>query len=136
MTEEDEPLSPEEEVQLQRYAEQLGQGVPQIEERTGVFQFLKKVFEGEDTTKVSCLDLKELSSVRIYQDTAQYCNLMGMEKVAEYLNKSAEIILGTALSKKPGILLQAAITQKRELRSGSLTKQKKKFFGGKEDGQQ
>ena len=133
MTEEE--LTIGDEVALQKYVEQLVQGVPQYEEKTGVFQFLKKVFEGKDTSKVSCLDIKELSSVRILQDTAQYCGLMEMKKVSEYLIGNAEIILATALSKKPGILLQAAITQKRELRSGSLIKQKKKFFGQEKEGE-
>ncbi len=125
MSEEERELTPEEDVIYQRQLEQAYQGVPQYEEKTGVFQFLKKVFEGTDTSKVSCLDIKELASVRIFQDTAQYCELMGMKKVSEYLMGNAEIILSTALSKKPGVLLQAAITQKRELRSGSLTRQKK-----------
>lgn len=111
--EEGEKLTPYEEEEL---AEALGAGYPMRQEKNNIFEFFSKIMKTRDTTKVSNLDEFELGSIRILQSAELYADQMGLDKVGNYLDKEAEIVLASANSKK-GFLINAAITQKRQLQS-------------------
>jgi hypothetical protein len=129
MSDEDE-LSPEEILELQKAL----QGVPQAEEKTHIIAFLKEILRTSDTTKVSNLDKEEVASVRILQDTAQYCRAMGLKDVENYINKKAEIVLATADSKE-GFLPKLAVTSQKSIgiNRNRRTIRKGGWFGKKEE---
>jgi len=122
---EDIQLTPEEEQEL---AEALGgTGMPRQPEKEGMFGFFNKIFKTKNTTKVSNLDEQELHAVRSIQSGSIYAKEMGMDLIGQYMDKEAEVLLGTADS-KGGFLIQAAITSKRQLESQT------KMTGGKKKG--
>lgn len=106
-------LSPLELEELQRY---MG-NFPTPQEKAGIFNFFNKILKTKDSIKVSNLDNQELMSVRTIRSAGIYADEMGLDKINNYLNKEAEVILGSSTSKK-GFLITAAITQKKELSSG------------------
>lgn len=133
MPEENEELTQEELAELQKVMALT----PKQEEKSGIFSFFKEIISKKDSTKVANLDPEiELFPVRTYLDTAQYCDIMGLDKVAEYLRGSAEIILATSLSKK-GFLIKHAITTKKEFKAGDIAKRPKRIFSKrKEEGEE
>jgi len=118
---EDTDLTPEE---IQELSEAIG-GSPSYPTEREKESLFARIIKTKDTTKVSNLNDEELFAVRQIQSAALYAKEMGLEKVAKYIEKEGEILLGTADSKE-GFLIKMAITQKKELESKS-----KNMTGGK-----
>ena len=116
-------LTPEETEELSK----LLTNVPQKDEKHGVFIFFDKVLKTLDTKKAAYLKQDELQSVRAYNSAALYAEEMGLNKVKDYINKEAEIILATSLS-KDGFLIKSVITQKKEMTAKAVTEKKKKWL--------
>lgn len=117
-------LTPQEEQELM---EVLGAGsYPQIKEQTGLIGFFKKILSITDSTKVANVNEQELTSVRIKQEAAVYAKTMGYDKVAEYMEKEAEVILASSNS-KDGFLIKQVNTQKRQFESQSTQGGKSRF---------
>jgi hypothetical protein len=129
MSEED--LTPDE---LEELRQALGENAPQRAEGAGIYNFFNKVLERQDSIKVSNLDEKETPSVRVLRSTSNYADIMGLKLISEYLDKEAEVVLGSALSKS-GFLINAAITTKKESKLRTKSGEAKKGWNlfGKKD---
>lgn len=114
MTEENKPLTIEEEKQLKDI---LGFGAPIPEEKHNVHSFLNKVATADDTTKVGNLTEEELGApsktLRTYEEMALISDkLMDNKLLSDYYNAKSEIITATSLSKNAK-LINLAVVQKR-----------------------
>lgn len=108
---------------------------PKQEEKQGVFQFLNKVVDERNSSKVANLDEKEeLPAVRNLQNGALFFRSTGMDVLADYLFMQSEIIMSTSDSKK-GFLINAAITQKKDVKVGAAKEKKKQSFLSKGEGE-
>jgi len=70
--------------------------------------------------KTSFLGEDELNTVRNLERARIFAEEMGYDLVAKYIEKRAEIILGTGLSRE-GFLIKSAITSKRDSRTSIKT---------------
>ena len=123
----DENLTPEQETELAQYLEQ--QGYPTPQEKFGLFNFFGKIVKSKTTRKTSFLGEDELNTVRNLERARIFAEEMGYDLVAKYIEKRAEIILGTGLSRE-GFLIKSAITSKRDSRTSIKTgaEDKKKWL--------
>jgi len=113
MTDEEPKLTPEELTELGK----IVGATP--EEKSNVHNFLLKVVETEDTTKVANLNDEELGlakfPVRTLQELSLFSGALGsMPYFEDYFKKEAEITLATSLS-RDAKLLEPAITSNRQV---------------------
>ena len=109
------------------------------EEKSNVHNFLLRVVETEDTTKVANLLDEELGAaklpVRTLQELSLFAEEIGnMPYFAKYFKAEGEIILATSLSREAK-LLEAAITTARQVGSipTKVRKKNKGWFGLRKD---
>ncbi len=109
------------------------------EEKSNVHNFLLKVVQTKDSTKVANLQEEELGSaklpVRTLQELGLFSDKIGnMPYFSEYFMSEGEIILATSLS-RDAKLLESAITTSKQI--GNIpTKTRKKnrgWFGLRKD---
>jgi hypothetical protein len=111
------------------------------EEKSNIHNFLLKVVQTNDTTKVANLTEEELGvakfPVRTLQELSLFSDEIGnMPYFSSYFKKEGEIILATSLS-RDAKLLDSAITTSKQV-GGIPTKTRKKNkgwfgFGGKKN---
>ncbi len=136
----------EEEV-LMKLAIVMKDNAPAQEEKHNVHEFLNRVVEAEDTSKIANLrddkDVNELGiptyTVRGAKDMALISDkIMGNNYFKEYFEKEAEDTLATSLSRGGFLVRQATvqtkqvadITKRRKVNKGWFGKQKVEESGG------
>lgn len=128
-------LTQDEMIELQKFLS--GAGIQSSDEKGNLHNFLNKVIQTKDTTKLGYLNDEELGKpkhpIRTYKELELFCNdIADMEYFANYFKAMSEITTATSLSKEAK-LLNLAVIQRREF--GDITKKKQKprgFFAKKE----
>lgn len=120
----DERLTPDEEAELLDYM--AGGNYPRMQEGNNVIAFFNKIFRAKNTTKGGNITKEELVGLRTLLTTADYCEVMDLDKVGLFVRQYAENHLSLSLS-KDATLLNAVITSKKQL----STESKSSWDGGK-----
>ncbi len=132
---------------LMKIAQAMKGDAPVQEEKHNIHEFLNRVVEAEDTTKIGNLevdkDVDELGipvyTVRGAKDMALIANqIMGNDYFKEYFEKEAENTLATSLSRRGFLIKQATtitkqvadVTKRRKINKGWFGKQKVEESGG------
>ncbi len=132
---------------LIRMAQAMKENAPIPEEKHNIHEFLNRVVEAEDTTKIGNLevekDIDELGiptyTVRGAKDMALISDeIMGNDYFKDYFKKEAENTLGTSLSRKGFLIKQATtitkqvadVTKRRKINKGWFGRQKVEESGG------
>ncbi len=132
---------------LMAIAKAMKENAPIQEEKHNVHEFLNRVVEAEDTTKIGNLEVdKEIDelgipiySVRGAKDMALIADkIMENDYFKKYFEKEAENTLATSLSRKGFLIRQATtvtkqvadITKRRKINRGWFGKQKVEESGG------
>ena len=132
---------------LMKIAQAMKGDAPVQEEKHNIHEFLNRVVEAEDTTKIGNLevekDIDELGiptyTVRGAKDMALIAGeIMDNDYFKEYFKKEAENTLATSLSRKGFLIKQATtitkqvadVTKRRKINKGWFGKQKVEESGG------
>lgn len=112
-------------------------GYPESPTSDGVYRFFRQLLSKKDNSKVGNLRNEEMGSLRLpvrdYQDLANYSRVEGLELVAEYMDRKADIILTTSNS-RGGFLSQLFVTQiKKDKREKVKSSEPKSFWNKKSE---
>lgn len=104
-------------------------------EKESMFKFFRDIIKLKDSSKVGNLSKNEMGNlllpVRNYLDIANFAETQGLNEVADYQRRKAEIVLSTSLSLK-GFLAQLFVTQIKKQQKIKQPEQKSSgLFGGK-----
>jgi hypothetical protein len=103
-------------------------GSPEAPKKDSILVFFRDLISQQDSKKIGNLDKTELNIVRETINIADYAEIEGLDRVAKFLRKEAELYLATSLSKK-GFLVQASVTQiKKEQKIKNTDDIKKKSW--------
>ena len=96
--------------------EQMAVSYPKAKERESIFKFLSRVMaaERQELSKVSNIKDHEIRAMHELRKGAQYAEVMGLSKVADFFNDEADSYLSLSDS-RDGFLLNNAITQRKEV---------------------
>jgi len=112
-------------------------GYPKPLAKDTIFKFFRELLGLKNNEKVGNLSVSELGqlgmTVRGYLELSNYCREESMNKVADYLDTKAQIILATSLSKK-GFFPQLFVTQVRKEQKIRPTIDKKGWFDKQQQG--
>lgn len=114
------------------------QEFPTYNPKDNIFKFFRHILTLKDSTKVANLQDLELGKMRLSMrsnlELAAYADAEGLDVVANYFKRKAEILASTSMGRK-GFFLQTSVTQIRKdqkIQMANQQPQKKSFWGKKE----
>ena len=122
------------EEELKKLEEPTSYGFPEAEKKENIFKFFKEILSLKDTTRIGNLGSSELGTTKLgtrhFKEVGLFADVMGLDKVALYLNNRAEILSSTSMSRK-GFWAKLFVTQIKKEQKIEPKEVKKGWFSKK-----